>query len=317
MISVLLVYARKLVFPWPLAIAYEVRVPTNVFDTLFAPGMVLLAGWTILAVACRSYAKIVALALTLFILPLLPPLVAAAVTDSPMADRYLYLPAFGFALLCGWFGASPRAARAWASRSIRVMLVMAVVAAAAAAAFRAKDFKDNLTLWSDTAAKSPGSSLARGQYAVALFAAGRYEAGVREALEAIRLDPGNPDNHYNLALASERQGLWQVAANGYRQVIELGNTDAEVLTHLASVLLSMGNAAEAAQHASRAVSRDPANAEARYVLGRALVEAGDYMRGAEELAAAVRLNPDAGVWRRDAEAASRLVEEAASRDNRQ
>ncbi len=309
-LSALLHYAGKLVFPWPLSFVYEIRSLFGARDVLLAPGAWVLAAWAAVAVARRGQDRTAALSLVFFLVPLSPPLYAAVVMYPPLADRYLYLPSFGFALLCGWIGASRCAARVWDSRTGRALFAAGIVGAGAATALRTADFRSNLTLWTDTVAKTPASSLARGQLATALFADGQYEVGAREAREAIRLKPDNPDNHYNLGLASERQGLWNVAAKEYWRAIALGQADAEVLIHLASVLLSTGDTRGAAAQASRAVARDPANAEARYILGRARVTAGDYPGGAEELAAAVRLRPEETSWRRDAEQAARMATES-------
>lgn len=136
---------------------------------------------------------------------------------------------------------------------------------------------------------------------------GRHEEAIRWLEEAARLDPGNPDHHYNLALANERLGRWEIAAAGYRRAIARGAADGESLTRLSSVLLAQGSVHEAVEQAARAVSLTPAAPEARYVLGRALVIAGEYRRGAEELAAAARLRPEEVSWRRDAEEAARMA----------
>lgn len=305
--SALLHYAGKLVFPWPLSFVYELRPLSGALDVLAAPGAWLLAGWVAAAVVMRGRDRVPALALALFLAPLAPALYGSLVMVPPLADRYLYLPFSGFALFLGWLGATPAGGRAWAAPVGRILFAVLLLAAGAGGALRAVDFRSNLTLWSDAAAKAPASSLARGRLATALFAAGKYEDGVREAREAIRLDPRDPDHHYNLALASERRALWGVAAEGYRNAIALGNDDAEVHTRLASVLLREGDATAAAAHAERATTIAPAYAEARYVLGRALVNLGDYRRGAAELAVAARLRPEAESWRRDAELAAGMA----------
>jgi tetratricopeptide (TPR) repeat protein len=302
-------YGGKLVFPWPLSFVHELPNLAGVGDALASPGAWVLAAWAAGGAWSlrRARGRTVALSLALFLVPLAPPLVAAVAMYPPLADRYLYLPLFGFAVLCGRLGASALAGRAAVSPLGRILVAAGILAVGAATALRTADFGGNLTLWSDTVAKVPASSLARGQLATALFAEGRYEAGAEEAREAIRLDPANPDHHYNLALASERARVLDVAADEYRSAIALGNDDAEAHVHLASVLLTLGDARGAAVHASAAVGRDSSNAEAHYVLGRALVNQGDYAAGAEELAHAARLRPDADSWRRDAELAAEMA----------
>lgn len=309
MIAALVHYAGKLVFPWPLSFVHELPDLVGVRDLLGSPGAWVLAAWTAGGAWAvrRAREQTVALSFALFLVPLAPPLFAAVAMYPPLADRYLYLPLFGFAVLCGRLGASAPVGRAAASPVGPLLFGAAVLCAGVATALRTADFGSNLTLWSDTVAKVPASGLARGRLATALFADGRYEAGAREAREAIRLNPQDPAHHYNLALASERAGVLDVAAGEYRRAIALGNDDAEAHVHLASVLLRMGDARGAAVHASGAVGRDSSNAEAHYVLGRALVNLGDYAAGAEELAHAARLRPEATSWRRDAELAAQMA----------
>lgn len=306
---ILLEYARKLVFPWPANFAPGLPRVGGFRDALLAPGAWLLAGTAVLALGRGKRASVAALALCFFFVPLAPALFASIFINSPITDRYLYLPGVGAAIMLGWAGSAAAAGRAWESRSWRTVFLVALAALAGAASIRAADFKDNLAIWGDAALKSPGVALARGNYASALFAAGRYDEGVREAREAIRLEPWNPDFHFNLALASERAQLLDIAAEEYGITIALGYEDEEVRRKLAGVFLQQKDFERARENATRAVVLDPANAESRYLLGRALASLGDYPGAAAELDAASRLKPAEATWREEAALATRLAKD--------
>jgi len=63
---------------------------------------------------------------------------------------------------------------------------------------------------------------------------GKYDEAEKEYREALRLDPGNADIHFNLAALLQDQIRYQEAEEEYRKAIELNPLHAEAHYNLAS-----------------------------------------------------------------------------------
>jgi tetratricopeptide (TPR) repeat protein len=118
------------------------------------------------------------------IITLIPSLlIVLSGTEPSLGERYLYLPSVGFCLLLAGVAAKAR------SRVALLACVVPVLAFYAAGTYdRARDWKDDLTLWADATARNPGSSLARINYGMALIREGSEERGVEELSEAVVQD---------------------------------------------------------------------------------------------------------------------------------
>ena len=149
----------------------------------------------------------IAFGAALVLFPLLPvsnllPIYRAA------ADRYLYLPLAGVAVI-----AACLVEAGWSrlSRDRRPVALVAGIALLGALAWgctaRQRVWSNQLGLWLDTAGRNPGSYSAANGLAGALWEAGRFQEAERAARHAIRLSEGDRgDAWVVLALALDGQG---------------------------------------------------------------------------------------------------------------
>jgi len=221
-----------------------------------------LAGAVVLLVAvlvgmiflCRE-SRILTVTSVLLVIPLFSALQNYAL-KVPVAERYLYLPNAVFCLVAALLLQKISSYRLWAGSAL-VLLVMVL---GGYAVDRSLDFTDGLTLWRETATKSPDSVEVREWYARELFAAKKREQGVEQALKAVALGSRNFDNYL----------------------------------HLANGLVGLGRMREAGDISRRMLVDYPDRVAGHILLGRSLIGSGDYVAAIAELELVNWLAPDAG-----------------------
>lgn len=176
-------YAKKLCIPFPQNFA--IASVDDAYAILAIPVLVLVA----VAVRRTTVGSLFVVASFLFIIP--PVIVSVAgITWTPVAERYLYLPAAFFSLSVTGYG------MLWLQKVNRPRLAvpvfsMLLILAGLAVMQRNTVWHDNLSLYSDTVSKSPEFAPARNALAVALIEAGRVEEGRAELRVARTLQKSN------------------------------------------------------------------------------------------------------------------------------
>jgi Flp pilus assembly protein TadD len=124
--------------------------------------------------------------------------------------------------------------------------------------------------------------LARGDYAEA---AHRFE-------QAVALEPGDEDLHYNLAIALGKLGKTEEAKKHYAEALQLFPDYGDAHNNFGNLLMIEKKPAEAVDHFREAVRIMPENASFHNNLGTALSLQGKTVDAIGEYAAAVKLKPD-------------------------
>ncbi len=233
-------YMYKLVWPAGLNALYVFYPVHSITSALALAGIgVLLALAAAFVVFRRS--ETVFTSLALLVTPLLPVLYFPALSAAAFADRYMYLPSTGFALLLGVafnraFARSGRdggyGPRAYALVIISVALLGAY---SAASVQRSAVWRSDYTLWSDTVKRSPLSANAHYNLAWASEKRGDVTGAVANYRETIRLDPAAADAHYNLGVIYANEQDLDSAAAEFRAALRIDPGYAEARRMLAYV----------------------------------------------------------------------------------
>jgi Tfp pilus assembly protein PilF len=286
-----------------------VPVPLN-----FAPELPRLGLGVALAVAVgvAAVAAVIAwtgraqaFAVVLVALPILPTLYVAATAASAgkvVAERYLYLPSAGVALLFG-------ALLAWlpTRRWVPVALgCAAVLVAAATTVARNRVWEDPVALWTDAVAKSPSLAYAHEGRAFALLRAGRRDDGNAEFAHAARLDPGLRGRYVAAGVAARARGQTLQAVVHLQTASVMDPGDAAARLELVETYRASGWHRLAADEYRAAIAIRGDSAEARNNLGILLAQAGDYAAALAEFELALERQPDNPEIRRNAARAREL-----------
>jgi Flp pilus assembly protein TadD len=295
-------YLRLLVLPVGQNLDWDFPLSHGVFDpaVLLSVAVLLAVGGgavLLLVRARRSHRP----AGVLFFFGVAWFFVASSVESSviPIRDvlfeHRVYLPfvgaaiALGTAVLCGVERLRPRL-----PAGIQCAAALLATAGPLGAATYARNlvWKDEVTLWSDVASKSPRKPRPHNNLGVSLWEQGRVEEALREYREAIRLDPGYAEPHDNLGIAL----YWarhevDEAIQEYREAIRLAPQNARAHNNLGVAYRTKGLVDPALLEFREAIRLDPALPQAHANLGAAYVAQGRIMDAVRECQEAIRLDP--------------------------
>ncbi len=223
-----------------------------------------------------------AVGLALVWLPIVPVSNALVRIGTIFAERFLYLPAAGFAVLVAYaVDRRPRLGPIVAT----VVLVFFVRTAA-----RELDWRDSLTFAARTA---EGSRSARAHYwyGIGLHMAGQAALAEAEYRRAVAIWPGYYHAFMDLGgllLEQKRPGD---AEGAFRGAIAAGATEARPFLSLGQLYLADGRIAEAAAVFARATAVEPDDPAGWYGRGMTFYRLGDTARARIAWRKALRRNP--------------------------
>ncbi|HET6278965.1 MAG TPA: tetratricopeptide repeat protein, partial [Candidatus Polarisedimenticolia bacterium] len=304
---------EKLVLPIHLNFFHHFRPPPTM---LSGNGVVVLASFAAFAGAslvawrrCRP----ALFGLLLIALPLLPTFYLPALNQglqNAFAERYLYLPSFGFVFLLaaglhhGW-----RIRAGWAP-GLGLALLALVILYSAGTARRNLVWRSASTLWADTVRKSPDSAIAHQGYGLALLREGRRPEGEKELRTAVGLDPDLPDASLRKGLAYGRQGMLNDAIISFHTALALDPDSAEAHYALAVAYDDKGWIEQAIVHYEKTLALQPGMAQAHNNLGVLQAKGGRLEEARRHFEAAVRLRPDDSSYRANLERARKEIGQA-------
>jgi len=123
--------------------------------------------------------------------------------------------------------------------------------------------------------------LARGNYAEA---AQRYE-------QAVRIDPGDEDLHYNLGIALARLGRTEEAKKEYAETLQIYPEHVDAHNNLGNLLMNENKPTEAIEHFREAIRIMPEHAPFHNNLGTAFGRQNRVAEAMEAFATAIKLKP--------------------------
>jgi Flp pilus assembly protein TadD len=284
-------YLRALALPVGLSAFHVLHPIDSLLSVRGLAGLAAAAGFLAAAIVALHRAPVVFFALAAVALPLLPVLYIPALGENTFAERYLYLPSFGFVLLAG-AGVAHLSARRPAALPYAAAALLAVTAAyGAGSVVRNRVWRDDLALWSDTVAKSPESAYARNELGLLLEERGEASRAIAEFEQAIRIDPRMARAWNNLGVALHRAGRPELAADALRRALEVAPGYAEALANLGNVHARLGRLDEAVSSYAEAVRLEPGSVEHRISLGNALGARGERAEAMAQYRAALEADP--------------------------
>ncbi|MBE7415127.1 MAG: hypothetical protein HS130_07835 [Deltaproteobacteria bacterium] len=217
-----LFYIYKTLIPVNLAPLYPRDFPAGL-DTLFAVYVLALSAITALAVYLCRWSRVCVSVWAYFLMTLLPIIGILQVGMHAAADRFMYIPGIGFAMLAsagaGW--AVRRRAKAFFPVLLAVFMVSAIFSAMT---FRQQAvWKDSLTLWGRQIALYPDNAQGFKGRGTAHAIAGRYGDALEDFRKAADLDPSDSSMHIDLGKAYMHLGDGRNSYLSMKKAHELGD----------------------------------------------------------------------------------------------
>jgi tetratricopeptide (TPR) repeat protein len=208
------------------------------------------------------------------------------------ADRYTYLPQIGLYLMITW-GA---VVLCDASRSRKMVLAvvagLVLVALSADAYVQTGYWKNNITLWTHTLARTPDSYIAHCNLGIALADEGQLDAATTNFHEALQLNPDDAKSLNNLGKVYTSEGKLDDAIRLFNHALQFKTNDVDVLNNLGVALANQGKVDDAIQDLQQIIQLNPDYADAYYNLGNILMKRGDLDDAIQNYEQALQINPD-------------------------
>ncbi len=295
-------YIRLIFFPVDLNAFYVFHPVLSVLDLRVLASIIVIAPFVVLFVInLRRKDRAAAFAWLLALLPLLPALyiAGAGARGSAFAERYLYLPSAGFLIfIIYWFACF---LRRFVKRRANVIFVIVIVLAcgvfSAATFARNNVWKDNYSLWKDSAQKTLDSDLVYVNLGSAADERG-YKAEALSAYEsALSLNPNSTEAHNNLGVLYFETKEYELSLKNYEEALEETTKQSDralINENMGNVYYAMGSLGEAVGRYKEAVRIKGAglkDASLLNKLGIALARSGRTKEARESFQKALDLDP--------------------------
>lgn len=335
-------YLYKLLLPLNLN-AFHVFHPISLI--LEMPGLMAMILTSVFIVtvfiALRRRSK-VSFGLLMITAPLLPALYIPAVGENVFAERYLYLPSFGFVILIGMFLDRAKMSKPKMFAFLSAIAIFLTALYSVATISRNIIWRDDYTLWTDTVQKSPDAAPVH--YNLALACAKRnliaqaidqYLAALKlnpdhvwahnnlgylydgqnrlteaesEYLIAIKLEPDYPVAHYNLGNLYAEQNHIAEAIDEYLAALKFRPDYAGAHNNLGTLYKMQNRLSEAETEYIAALRSNPSSPEVHYNLGNLYMRQGRLIEAANEFSSALKIKPGFVEALKNLESCQRLLQ---------
>jgi tetratricopeptide (TPR) repeat protein len=226
------------------------------------------------------------------------PVFRLGFADVIYADRFLYLPSFGFVVLLVLLGREA-VVRGRNRLLVRVGTATAVVVCLAVylAVLRLHMpvWRNGVTLFSHAAQTSPSSAYVYQNLGRALTKAGEYDRALEAYGRAKALQSNEGVMSMNEAAVYEKMGDFEKARELYEEALKLGFADHGLHFNLANTLSRLGHVGAAVQHYERSLAiRETPRAHAN--LGNLYFSHGELEKAWDHYQAAAALEPSRVVY---------------------
>ena len=156
---------------------------------------------------------------------------------------------------------------------------------------RNRVWADEIALYQDCAAKSPGKARPQNNLGAALARQGRLTEAIERYRAALKIKPGYADAHYNLGFALAKSGQLDAGLSHFRQAVQIEPNRVKYLNNLGVALVLKGNYTEALDHFNSALKIDPYDADLHANIGLVYKKQGDPEAAMQHFSKALTLDP--------------------------
>lgn len=283
------VYIAKTVWPSRLAMPYP--YPTVAWWQAVFGGLVVLSVSCFVIKRLRSHAFL-AVGWFWFIITLIPVIGIIQVGSQPRADRYMYIPLVGLAIVLAWGGREVLARwpnlRGLAAGVGFVLCIVTVLITSTQIHY----WRGSETLFRHTLAVTEGNALPHLLLSEYYLSEKRGQEAVVEGQNAVRLLPNAAEARINFAAALETVGRHAESVQEYRRATQLQPQSAIAHSGLALELARMGQPQQALEEFRLSARLDPTYASNHYNFAGVLLELNRQDEALAEYTTATVLDPD-------------------------
>lgn len=278
---------------WPDDLAVFYPFPENGWGGgVVALAAGLLAVVTGLAIRFRATCPYLAVGWLWFLGTLVPNIGLVQAGVQSMADRFVYIPSLGLAIMLAWGGADLAANRRWHPKWTAACGAAALVAMAMATQAQLSHWRNSVTLFTRALQVTEVNPVAHHNLATALLERGKMDGALEHFEAALRHDPGHVEANIGAAMIYSEIGRGDLAAQRYREALLTDPGNGRAANNLGNILVSMGRADEAIGVFESALARNATDPDTFNNLGLAFAALGQPDRAMDAYREAMALQPD-------------------------
>lgn len=298
--SLLWMYAKHLIWPVGLSAFYDTPYVSRVGVSSFllpVIGLACIAAaiWLAMKRSADSNRRLVALAIALLVLPILPLLnLAVLIEDELVHDRYLYIPSIGFAIILAIAvrNLSMGGAMLFGQPATRVIAILAITGALGfATSAQELHWANNLVLYHHSLDSAPNNKVAKNNLANELSKRGYCDDAIALYQELIQHDSNQWAAVYYLGRTYYLLGRYGEAEAWLVRGIQMRPMEARQYMTLAVTLQEMNRLSDAELAARRAIEIRPEGYGFHNQLADVLRAQGKLRAALEEFRSELRFNP--------------------------
>ena len=254
-------YLWKTVWPEGLAIPYPYPLTFSVSTVALC--ILLLVGVTLLVLRTIKSKPYMAVGWFWFLGTMVPVIGLLQVGNTPVADRFTYVPQIGLYVLLTWSAADLCARlrhRRWITGGLSMVILVALIFCAHK---QASYWRNSEVLWTHTLACTSDNDTAQYNLAEILLKKGRVGEAITHFKQSLQINPGAKDAQNDLGGALFQSGNVDEAIVHYQQALQINPDHADAHYNLGNALLQKGNVAEAIVHYQQALQINPNFADAQ------------------------------------------------------
>lgn len=289
-------YLGKLIWPAHLSAFYVFHPSLHIGDAAVLLGLAGIAACAILFGVLWKRVHLLSFALLWMFLTLGPVLNARWMPAGVFAERYLYLPSFGFCWLVGWGAVKlwgvkePRLLRPLA-RSVPALVAVLALLYAVRTIRRNRDWRSDETLFRQALEAQGDASLIRSNLGAVFFNRGDKAGAEREYLEAISSGATNVFALDNMAILRQQEHRYTESVDYSQRALRARPLYAIGHADLAETLALMGRNAEAEWQFRIAEAISPLSTRVHNSYGKFLFDAGRLGDARDEFVRSVEVDP--------------------------
>lgn len=260
-------YLKLTLFPVQLSADYVISPVRSIFSISFLLPLIAVASLAAAALALRKRKKGLSFGIFFLIITLIPVYNLIPIANS-LAERYLYLPTAGSAIIIG----SVIHLIFKNKNSYTLLLPFLVILSiyALLAVKRNGVWIDDYTLWNDTIKKAPSSNRAYKNLGWWSMKAGEYDEAINAYRKSLSLNDTQKDLHFNIGVMFSDMGRFDEAIQELEKELAIDPDNIKARVNLGGVYGIQGKQELAAREFKKVLEIDPNNQMAVKNMGVAL-----------------------------------------------
>lgn len=288
--KVFLFYIKLLIFPINLSVSYinYFTVPKTMFDLWFLSALIINIIIFVGAIWALLKRNILGFCFFWFFITLLPVLNIFPL-GMVCAERYLYIPSFGFCFILGYLLSRVK------SRHLSIFLAMAVVIVYSGLAYQRNTvWSNSITLWKDVLAKSQNDYLAQTNLAKALLQKGEYKDSQKYITQVFN-DKNSPYRHLQIEIYARcliGEGKYNEAIRELMEIPKIELTYFGYLNYIGEAYNKNGENKKAEEYFLEAIRKDASLIPPRLNLINLYIKQEQFEKALKLCVEVEKLNPD-------------------------